>query len=221
MTRKTPSDRLAEGERPQTTASAAEELTLLDAVEEQALADTLRAAWSPVSLDPSLNERLIELALEDPLAPPSAEEIVESERLRRALDGEGEHPGAELFSVLRAANRPRELERGAAERLASTAVAGRRRSGNVIFVAFGAAASAALAAAAAEMLVVAPATRNEDAPSAQSAPPPSPELVQSRTTAALFSEKFEPGETSERVDRIASSRARELRQNRYAQWGLR
>jgi hypothetical protein len=197
-----------------------QELTPLDAAEERALTEALRAAWSPAALDPALNERLIELALEDPLAPPSREEVVESERLRRALDGEGEHPGTELFSLLRAANRPKELEPGAAERLASTALVGRRRSGNVIFVAFGAAASAALAAAAAVMLFVFPAARS-DAPSASSVMPAPPELVQSRTTAALFSVKFEAGETSERVDRIASSRARELRENRYAQWGVR
>src|SRR5262245_21466822 len=156
---------------------------LLDPAVEQALREALRSAWAPGELDPALNEQLIEQALEDPFAPPTADEIVESERLRQALEGRGEHPDARLAAVLRAAASPGALEK--TERLLTSSL-GRRRSGNVLFVAFGAAATAALAAAAAAMLFVFPADKAE-APSA--AAPAAEQLVPSRSTAALFHEK--------------------------------
>jgi hypothetical protein len=54
---------------------------------------------------------------------------------------------------------------------------------------------------------------------------PAPDLrilaqVQSRSTAPLFRVGSE-GATSSRIDRIASARSRDLRDNRYAQWGVR
>ena len=50
---------------------------------------------------------------------------------------------------------------------------------------------------------------------------PEADLAVSRSTAALFSEKFDTAETTSRVDRIVSARSRELRSNRYALWGVR
>jgi hypothetical protein len=188
---------------------------LLDPAVEQALGEALRSAWAPGDLDPVLNEQLIEQALEDPFAPPTADEIVESERLRQALEGQGDHPDARLAGVLKAAASPRALEKP--ERLLDSSLRG-RRSGNVLFVAFGAAATAALAAAAAAMLFVFPAER-QAAPSAIA--PALEQLVPSRSTAGLFHEKFEAGETSARLDRITSAREKDLRENRYALWGVR
>ena len=192
----------------------------LDPRLEHELAEALRSAWLPAELDPRKNELLIELALEDPLAPPSPDELVESERLRRALDGEFEHPDGRLAAALRAAGAPAPLAAEAMDRLAERALAP-RRSGNVIFVAFGALATAAVAAAAAAMLFISPAkdARVAAAPAASAAP--QPELVPSRSTSAHFSEKFETADTSERVDRIALARARDLRNNRYTAWGVR
>ncbi len=200
------------------------ELEPLEPQLERALAEALRAAWAPGALDPALNEQLIEAALEDPLAPPNESELVESARLRDALEGKGAHPDADLARALRSAGAPGALAEQRAQELAHGAVRP-ARTGNVIFVTFGAAAVTALAAAAAAMLFVFPAERKDEAAPAAAvaaAPPPgAAALVQSRSTAALFNEKFETAQTSDRIDRIADARSRELRQNRYAQWGLR
>jgi hypothetical protein len=48
-----------------------------------------------------------------------------------------------------------------------------------------------------------------------------PELAVARSTQELFASKFETATTSLRMDRIASVRARELRENRYALWGVK
>jgi hypothetical protein len=190
----------------------------LDAATESALAEALRAAWAPRTLDPALNELLIEAALEDPLAPASEAEIVESERLRDALEGKGEHPDALLARALRTANTPAPLSNERANQLVPE-LSSPRRSSNVVYVAFGAVAATAMAAAAAAMLFLAPVEHEPAAATAVSVP--NPTLAQSRSTTALFHEKFATEDTSGRIDRIAAVRARELRQNRYAQWGLR
>jgi hypothetical protein len=66
------------------------------------------------------------------------------------------------------------------------------------------------------MLVLLPAEQR-DTPAAAVAPP---RLEVSRSTAALFSERFAPGHATERIDRIAVARERELRKNRFASWGV-
>jgi hypothetical protein len=193
----------------------------LDPGLERALAEALRSAWAPQPLDPALHEQLIEAALEDPLAPPSESELVESARLRDALAGQGAHPDADLARALRNAGAPAPLPAQRAHELVKSATLP-RRAGNVLFVTFGAAAITAMAAAAAVMLLVFPAAERsaDDAPAAATLPGATA-FAQSRSTAALFSEKFETATTSDRIDRIADARSRELRQNRYAQWGLR
>jgi len=171
----------------------------------------LISAWRPQDIDPQLNELLIQQALEDPLAEPSREELAEAEALRAALETNTPHPDAELARALRAANTPAEIS---VERVPALVERATATKGNVIFVTFGAA-SLALAAAAALMLVFQPSQR---------APAPSTvgsSYALSRSTAPLFESKFERQETSRRVDRIASARARELRANRYAAWGVR
>jgi hypothetical protein len=184
-----------------------------DRESERALGEALRAAWAPGEIDRGLNQRLIDAALADPLAPPSEEELVESERLRRALEGHGEHPSADLARALAAAARPRALGSSVAETLAGKAL-GKRHKSNVIFVSFGAAAAFAAAAAVA-LLVAFPASRHE-ALHAQTE-----RLFLSRSTAPLFDHKFETAGTTARIDRIASARERDLRANLYAQWGVR
>lgn len=190
---------------------------LLPEEREEELARALRAAFAPSELDPAVNEALIAAALEDPLAPPTEEEIAESARLRDALDGRGHHPAADLALALRAAVAPEALPELDAERVA-TRVVGRRSRGKLLVLAFGTAATAAVALAASWFLVLRPALDSEHGTKlAQQAE----ELAVSRSTAAMFSEKFEPGATTARVDRIALARSRELRSNRYALWGVR
>jgi hypothetical protein len=169
-----------------------------------------------------------------PDSPPSDEERAQAAQLRDALeDPSRAHQDAELARALSAAWSPRELttaeHRALVEQaLARRDAAGRRGDGvlgfsrgKVFRVTFGA--SAALAVAAAVLLVVWSGKR-----------PPSPRaigpatsarasvLAASRSTQALFSERFAPtgGETA-RIDRIAVARAADLRDNEFAKWGVR
>lgn len=197
----------------------------LPATEEAALLETLEAALRPGELAAALNERLIEMALEDPLAAASAEELAESQRLRQALDGLTPHEDAALLSALRSAAEP-EAESDAHEAvekaLAAIPAGGRgaegpsgRGRGNVVYAAFGAA-SVVLAAAAVLVLFIGTARKSE-APSAAA----TTDYAVPRTTAPLFSEPFATGDTTARIDTIASARAHDLRGNRYASWGVR
>jgi hypothetical protein len=190
----------------------------LDPEIEEALLSALAAAWQPRELDPAVNEALIAAALEDPLAPATEEELVASERLRRALEGEAEDPDADLARALRHAGAPTPLSDLAAERLVQKSLgqSARARRGSVIYVTFGAA-SAVAALAAAFLLFLKPALDQTKAGELAK------DLARSRSTAALFKspDDFEGVETSGRVDRIAHSRARDLRSNRYALWGVR
>ena len=185
----------------------------LDEATERALREALRSAWSPTSIDPRRHTELLEQALVDPFAPPSAEEVRESERLRRALEaGDESHEDVRLMRALSAARKPEPLAPDANAR-AHAEVTGARRApkSNVFFVSFGA---AALAAAAAFALYV-------DGSGRAAAPAAAQRLVPSRSTADLFEREFEQGGTTERIDRIASARAHDLRENRYARWGAR
>jgi len=203
--------------------SQADEDQPLPAAEEAVLLDALEAALRPGKLDAQVNERLIEMALEDPLAPPSAEELAESQRLRQALEGDAAHEDAALLAALRRAVEPEAEDdaQAAVEKALSADEPGRPRveaptsrgRSNVVYAAFGAA-SAALAAAA--VLVLFLGTARESA-----APPAAADYAKPRTTAPLFSERFETRDTTARVDLIASARARDLRGNRYAAWGVR
>ena len=168
---------------------------------EAALLGALEAALRPQPLDAELNERLLQLALEDPLAPPSAEELVESARLRDALDRGAPHEDAELLGALRAPF---------VESVAEPA----KKRGKVVYAWFGAA-SAAFAAAAAVALFVS--QSHTPAPSSADASA----FVRPHSTADLFADRFETSATSARMDLIASARGRDLRDNRYAAWGVR
>jgi len=178
---------------------------------EQALAEALRAAFDPAPIDPERHRRILELSLEDPFAPATDDEIRESARLRQALDqGDMAHPDAALARALKNAVEPAALRPDALPESGKRPSAGR---GRVIYATFGA---VALAAAAAFALFV---SRPREAPSAAVAA--RSKLLASRPTSELFAERFEPGSSTERIDRIASARERDLRDNRYALWGVR
>ncbi|MFZ5891530.1 MAG: hypothetical protein ACOY0T_10805 [Myxococcota bacterium] len=181
--------------------------------EEASFAEALRAALEPRELDVGVHERILQRALHDPLAPASSEERAEAERLRDALEGRGESEFAALAEALRVATQaPKpELAQAAHERALDSALP--RRS-NVIWAAFGAV-GGALALAAAFALVVTP-LRKEGAP----APQRSAELARSRSLAPLLNNEAPRLSPSERMDRIASVRERDLRKNRYARWGV-
>lgn len=157
---------------------------------------------------------------DDPDGTPTAEELLEAERLRSALDGqraEGEPSpaGAELARAIVAAVRPEPIDLARSEALLERALArrGERRRGNVLYVAFGAAALVASAAAA----VLAVRGFGEDARGREL-----PELATSRSADDLFGAAFpKTGGTSARVDRIAMARRKDYRANQFARWGVR
>jgi len=219
-----PTESTADSDQPLTSAQEAE------------LIEALCAAFRPASLDPDVNEALIAGALEDPLRAASKEERVESERFRRALEGREAHPDLDLVRGLVEAHGQRrseaddirELNDRVLDRALQSATRAKPGKGNVVFVAFGVV--SALCAAAALLLVVAfpsedgaTAARHSPqapAPAAAAVSKPPERLTQSRSSEALFDAKFERNHTTERVDRIASVRARELRANRFQEWGV-
>ena len=154
----------------------------------------------------------------DPSAEPTDEERAAAEELRRALDERAPHEDAELLRALANAHAPAELSKQENARLVAAALAksdGARkgsagRGGVVVRVSFGVAAALALAAGVAFFVgrTIAP-----------GAPPA--ELAHVRSTQPLFDRPFKSGEGSARVDRIAMARASDLRENRFARWGVR
>jgi hypothetical protein len=197
---------------------ADEEEALLPPDEEAAVLAMLAAAWRPAELDPRVNERLIAMAIEDPFAEPSPEELVESARLREALEHGTPNAEARLLRAL-AAGAGRPSDDTASERALKAALDGAlqpaaRSRPNVVYALFGAG-GALLAAAAAVTLFIG--SRNT-APAVAVAPGG---YVVPHSTASLFSERFETGDTTARMDLIASARRRDLRDNRYAAWGVR
>lgn len=195
---------------------------LLPPEEEAALLRALEAALRPAELDPRVNERLLELALEDPLAPASEDELIESARLRDALAEGTSDADASLLRALGASfagvgvdeGADGAVERALGAALPSPKAAAHSPRRNVVYAVFGAA-SAMLAAAAAVALFVGSSRSAEPAAAQASA------YVVPHSTAPLFAERFETGDTTARVDLIASARGRELRSNRYAAWGVR
>lgn len=150
----------------------------------------------------------------DPDAPPTEEEIRDSERLRDALeDPTSSHAEAELLRAVKSASAPAALDEKTLDSAVASGLqrfdASKRRSGIVIRVAFGA---GFLAAAAALIVLIGqkPPKHEHDA------------MARARSTQSLFTERFESrGGESARIDRIAVARASDLRENRYARWGVR
>lgn len=189
------------------------------------LALSLRAAWGPAPLPVDESRAVLD-------ATPSAEEQALATALRDAL-AERREPRAgdpgdyHLARALRSAFAPTALDESehraivdaalatmparkieTNERDASNVVALERRT-TIARVAFGVVAGG-LALAASVVLVVTSAPRASEAP-----------LAKARTTQPLFSEPFKPGESSARIDRIASARASDFRDNRFTKWGVR
>ena len=179
------------------------------------LALALRAAWDPATLSENESRAVLDVT-------PTAEEQRAAAALRDALaDHRAPTTGdvaLQLAHALRAAFAPAALADAAHRRIVEAALerlpAGTgkvlelRRRQTVVRVAFGAI-GAGLALAASITLVV------------TQSPPHEAPLARARTTQPLFSEPFKAGETSARIDRIASARASDFRDNRFSKWGVR
>ncbi|MRG91034.1 hypothetical protein [Polyangium spumosum] len=218
-----------EDEPPPSPEELAEADALRAALEkgEHPLAVVLRSASAPAGIDDALNDALIERALGNHEAraegedePPTASERAGATRLRDALESaRGEEHGAplvELAAALVAAHRPRAIEPLRNEALIARALrraSAEPRKGRVLSVVTAAVVMAAAAAAGFVLTLQ---------PSSDSAVAEAPELSRSRSAGELFDTPFpRVGGASARVDRIASTRATELRQNRFALWGVR
>jgi len=197
------------------------------------LALALKAAWDPNALSvdeshamldatPSAEEQELAAALRDSLATgtstaattPAHATVQLAHALRSAFAPAALDP-AEHDAIIQVAlaKMPADKELAPeAEKQASNVIAmrGREARARVVRVAFGFVAGG-LALAASIFFVV------------TSAPGPGSEapLAKARTTQPLFSEPFKPGETSARIDRIASARAADFRDNQFAKWGVR
>jgi hypothetical protein len=179
------------------------------------------------------DEDLRDSGAPDADAPPSEEEVAASDALRRALEDPDAPETAEsdLARALRAAHAPRPIDeashRAIVERALTAPGAERARQagrgGRVIRVVFGGAAALALAAG---VLLAVNVNDRASAPLAsRAAAPRSPaavvELRSARSTQPLFTEPFGATAAAARIDRIAMARASDLRENRFARWGVR
>jgi hypothetical protein len=151
--------------------------------------------------------------------PPTPAELAAAERLRAALEMVEKpapaDPEADLARSLRLLGSPPPLDPAKNDVLIAQALRGSsRRGGTVVYATFGAAAVLALAAGFA--VVFGSGGPRIDGESR------APSLALSRPSGDLFDTSFPTkGGTTARVDRIASARAREYRDNRFAAWGAR
>ncbi len=162
----------------------------------------------------------------DPDAPASDKELCAAGELRDALaDPTRANDDASLARALVLAHSPRALDERENAALVERALAkpasavtrvsaARARRSRGARAAWGGA-SAAVAALAAAALVFLGSRKEPVGP----VMPEAPALRYARSTQPLFHEPFAArGGASERVDRIASARAEDLRENRFAQW---
>jgi hypothetical protein len=196
------------------------------ATPEAELAFALRAAWDPGVLSVDESRAVLD-------ATPSAEEQALATLLRDALAEkrepvESDHAGVHFARALRSAFAPSAIDAAEHRAIIDAALARMparkgeviekktagvvqlRRRATVVRVAFGVVAGGLALAASIVFVVTSAPLREHEAP-----------LAKARTTQPLFSEPFKPGETSARIDRIASARASDFRDNRFTKWGVR
>ena len=196
---------------------------LIEAQERDSLLTAIGSAASPEVLDPHRHAQILKAALspsensalidDDPLAPPCTNEVIAAAATRKNIEADP------LVSLLRAAYVPSELAPDLARSILSSTLTSPRPLTHHNSKAPSANFWGVLAVAAAAALLVAHATQprlDGLSPTGQSLP----NLAQSRTTRSLFSDSFAYSSASERIDRIAQVRQRELRNNRYLMWGL-
>lgn len=183
--------------------------------EDALLARALKNTVDPRSLDDVENRALLDRALENADAPPTPEEIVESERLREELEDPGStHPDVLLARALRVAVAPRPIEVATHRKILDRALGETRSRG--VQVAWIGAVFAAAAAIALALIPLRPMSDQSPTPDEYGA-----SLVHVHSVDDLFAEPFPKEQlTSARIDRIAEARARDLRKNRFAKWGV-
>lgn len=225
-----PDEQGAWGDEPPPSArelAAAEELRELLEKGDHELGAVLRSAYQPAELDAADNDALVARALGIATtdAPASIEEREAAARLREAIEhprGDGrDEPEVELMDALVAAHRPRGIDPLRNELLITRALKrSSERTATRRVLPFVTAAALGVAAMAAAVAMYFAPTTNTPVASNVSAPV----LQRSRSTADLFDAATpfpRAGGESARVDRIANARAADLRDNRFALWGVR
>ncbi len=212
-----------ESSSPAELAEAEERRRAVDAGAEP-VAELLVAALRPRELPDAEHEAILARVLgADALAgapleaPADEEEARDAAALARALEGgEASHPLARWVRILRSAYAPRPLDDLRHQAILGGALRrGRSKTSGRSF-ALAAAGALALAASVAGLWLSQP---DGEAPSAAHAP----QLVESRSTAPLFTVEDFPhggGKTSERIDRIAGAREVDYRHNQFERWGV-
>jgi hypothetical protein len=202
----------------------AEELRALLERGDDPLVSALRAAYVPARLDAIDHDALIDRALGLGVmdAPASPVERASAERLREATmhprSDDRDEPLVEVFDALEAAYRPRSIDPLRNELLISRALkrSSERTTGRRVLPIVTAAVLGVTAMAAGFALYF---RTGPDKPVAVA-----PSLQRSRSAADLFDAATpfpRAGGESARVDRITTVRATELRNNRFAMWGVR
>ena len=157
----------------------------------------------------------------DPDEPASPEELEQAQALHYALEGQGQHPLADLARALRLAVEPRDIDAAEHRQLVHRVVG--RKPGverRVIYVAFGA--TSALALAAAVTLLLSRAPLEQPSAGLDTVPMGAAALARSRSTQPLFDAPFaRHGGNSARIDRIAQQRSKDYRANLFAKMGVR
>jgi hypothetical protein len=160
----------------------------------------------------------------NPDSPPSREELAEAEALRDALGTSAPNAAADFARALSLSHSPRPLavqehralvDRAIARSEACRVASQKRRRRAVVGVASGLALAAAIA------LVVGRAqfALEESAEPMRASIEP---LIPLRSTQSLFPQPFaRRGGESARIDRIASARGSDLRDNRFTTWGVK
>jgi hypothetical protein len=178
-----------------------------------------------------LRERLDREATGTPVDQQATGTPVDQQSTGTPVDGGGPGPAAtgagdaaersaELAGALRAAWRPPVLAPLRNEALIARALAGTRRRGRAREVVVAAVGLLALAAGVALVFRQTGTT----APGRGDGAPPAVAMIAPRSTMDLFDVATpfpRSGEETARIDRIAASRAADLRHNRYSQWGVR
>lgn len=202
--------------------AAAEELRMMLEAGDHELVDVLRAAYQPLDIDASENDALVDraLGLATTDAPATAPEKIAAERLREAIaeprSDDRDEPEIEVLDALVSAYRPRGIDPLRNELLITRALKrSSQRTAQRRVLPFVTAAVLGVAAMAAGVTMFL---------SSGSPKVAAPELQRSRSTAELFDVATpfpREGGESARVDRIATARASDLRDNRFALWGVR
>jgi hypothetical protein len=215
----------ADEEPPFTAEEIAAAAVLRESIDREPLFVDLKAAHLPGPLAADDLDAILARAMGDDAATTAAERAA-AERLRAELDGEApESDASELLIALKLAAHPTDLPPARHQALIDAAFArlpffGRRGPQTPAVRRIAPVTMAALASVAAMAASIALYVGRVPAghPSATAT------LVRARSADDLFDPATpfpRRGEESARVDRIASARAADLRQNRFAAWGVK